>query len=344
MVKVNAMRVGAWGVVVALHGLVGGCFGAPEPDGSNEAAAGATAEAVAALTSEGPRYLPYGVPVPVGAVVTALPEPYDPEKHGPPTTDAFPQQNEASTPDAVSDASHRRGRWKTESDPPPGTGDRGLWISAGIGIYAINDLEANLFISGPTPTQTITMYTPTHQSAGGSCVETVRRHRRASGSPSTSHHHGFWDWCRATPGWGLLEVTSTTWQNKYARIISGGPGTLEYITQVWRSTATCWDGLLYNYSTGTWDSKLVSCGTTQTGFGNTGWTMWESYGMFELGLCPDLPDIHARNILTLVAGNWTGLTSSNSSALNPTSCFTVGWSDYTWHTHGSNSYWEAHTP
>jgi len=174
----------------------------------------------------------------------------------------------------------------------------------------------------------------------------VRRHQRNVGG-SMTHHFGWWDWCAANPGWAVIESTSSSWRDKYARNAGGGlAGELYAYSEVIADNPeapNCWSGYLYNFSTGTWDLKLRSCGTTKTGWGLNGWTMWESYGLTTQGICPNFPRIRTTSIQVFTLAGWKFLSPALSSPLDVTDgCFDTG--DYTFHTHVANWEWEAHTP
>jgi len=304
-------------VLAALLGSVGltGCAGLEldEPDESDGT------EVV-----EKRVYLPHGVPVPVDVVPSADPEPYNEELHGP-AFNPVPELNLAARPGP-----------RDLPIPPPGNGDRGFFINgnAGTGIYAKNDVQDNLLI--PNSDIGTTIYAPTHMSPGGACIETVRASWRYAGAATTSYGHGFWDWCRAVPGWGTFETIDLAWKNKYAR--SDGTEQM-YFTHVYKTPNGCWAGLLWNYNTGVWDQKLLSCGVTKSGFGNTGWTMWESW---DASTCPAYPRIKSNTIQTLINGVWQNLTAAQTTQLGPSKCFSTG--AYTFSVLVPNSAWEARTP
>ncbi|WP_394845955.1 hypothetical protein LZC95_00645 [Pendulispora brunnea] len=283
----------------------------------------------------GEAYLPYGVSVPEGQTIFARPEPYSPSKHGAPLANSLAAANRADARDIPRDLELRHRGRPGAPYPPPGDGDRGFWVNAGTGIYAGNDVQDNLSI--PNSSVGATIYAPTHQSGGGSCIETVTAHYRYSGMATTAHGHGFWDWCRASPGWGVFEAMDATWKGKYARV-NGGENV--YFTQVYKTGGNCWAGLLYNYTSGAWETKLTSCGTTKTGFGNTGWSMWESWSLVG---CPSLPRVRAQSV-QILNGAWQALAPATTSQLGPSagSCFAS--SAYTFKVWTANSFWEGFTP
>ncbi len=88
---------------------------------------------------------------------------------------------------------HARPTTSVQSTPlvVPGSGDRGLWLLDGSGVYAGNDAQSNLTI--PASAVGTTIYAPTHMAAGGTCIETVTAHWYYSGMAGTAHGHGFWD-------------------------------------------------------------------------------------------------------------------------------------------------------
>lgn len=286
----------------------------------------------------------------VSAAQHGLPEPYDPKKHGPPLMNTIPGQNLANVPGANIP---RRKRVPTRFNIPsedPGSGDRGYFLYAdgynSAGIYVLNDAQTDLII--PDNAVGTTIYAPTHMSAGGACLETVTAHYRYSGT-ATIHGHGFWDWCRSSPGWQTFEEMNSTWKAKYVRVQDGEE---RYLTQVVSTTPDnptggCWQGLLYNYQTTQWEQKAYSCGNNQTGWGTTGWTMWEShYLMDQAQVCPVFPSIGAWHIITLgtSGGMWYSLGFGAQGPLGPTGlCWTNG--TYTFNVPStSNNSWIAYTP
>jgi hypothetical protein len=279
-------------------------------------------------------YLTEGVAVPEGAIVMAAPRPMEPGEV--PAVNSHPGSDLIDDPTLPQEFLKRRGGGTPEvPHAPPGTGDRGFWINVGDGVYARNDLQDNLTI--PNSAVGTTIYAPTHQSAGGSCIETVMAHWRPTLASATLHGHGFWDWCRASPGWGTFESIDATWKSKYAR--SDGAENM-YYTEVYKTGGNCWVGQLWNYNTGSWETKLTSCGTTKTGFGNTGWTMWESWSLTG---CPTLPRIKSTSI-QIRNGSWVSLAPAHTGVLGPSnpSCFFSG--TYTFSVLTANSAWEGRTP
>lgn len=311
-------------------------------------AAGPTESPAPASAPE--RYLPYGVPVPEGQVVDALPEPYDPARHGPAIRNTAPGQNLAKMPGA---AIPRRKHTPKKFDIPtidPGSGDRGYFLYAdqynSAGIYVVNDAQTNVSI--PSSAIGTTIYAPTHMSAGGTCLETVTAHYRYSGQSTTTHGHGFWDWCRSSPGWQTFEVMNSTWKSKYVRVQDGEE---RYLTQVVSTnpanpTGGCWQGLLWNYSAGYWEQKAYSCGNNLSGWGTTGWTMWEShYMMDQAQVCPVFPSIGAWHIVTVgTNGTYYSLGFGSQGPLGPTGlCWNNGTYTFNVPASSSNS-WIAYTP
>lgn len=308
------LSASGWSVRAGLLGCLGlAACSAPEPSESETDGASKKSE-----------YLAYGVPVPVDEVPSAPPEPYDENLHGP-ATNPVPELDLVANPGPL-----------PLPNAPAGDGDRGFFINgnAGTGIYARNDVQDNISI--PLANAGTTIYAPTHMSPGGSCIETVRATWRPVGAASTSHGHGFWDWCRATPGWGSFETVDAAWKNKYAR--SDGTEQM-YFTHVYQTPNGCWAGLLWNYNTGVWDQKLLSCGVTKSGFGTTGWTMWESWSLTS---CPNFPRVKSNTIRTLIGGVWQDLTPARTTQLGPSGCFSSG--AYTFAVLAANSAWEARTP
>lgn len=293
------------------------------------------------------KYLPYRVPIPPGQAIDRGPEPYNAQKHGPPLRNTQPglniaAQRGANLPRVDSNGKGPRGRPGDAGrpnlpTPVPGSGDRGFWISSGYGIYAANDAQTNVVI--PDNAVGTTIYAPTHMPAGNSCIETVTAHWRYSGQSTTTHGHGFWDHCFKKT-WYTFEYMDATWKSKYVRTLDGED---RYYTQVNRSGTNCWNGLLYNFTSGVWEDKVspVVCGASNN---PSGWTMWESHNLMDVNkVCPSFPGIRASALQTLTSTGWVNLGSGNTSQLGPTGMCWTG-NTYTFHIHAANYDWHAHTP
>jgi len=278
----------------------------------------ASSTAPAQSLSPEPSYLLYAVRVAPGVEIAAPPEPFDRIRHGRPLPNTMPYANAVGRPDVTLP------RRSSVLDPDgagtpilePGSGDRGLWLTAGEGIYAGNDPALDLAI--PDAAIGTTIYAPTHMSPGGACMETVTAHWRYAGMASTAHGHGFWDWCASdgTGGWQLFEFIDTNWRDQYVRSYRGE---FRYWTQVFSDAPSSWKGLLYNFNEGRWEEKVSISGANISGFGSVGWTMWESHYLMDVAqLCPRFPDIRASGLRVYANASWIELSDSNSQdALGP---------------------------
>ncbi len=270
------------------------------------------APSVNAATPSG--YLPYGLRIAPGLEITDPPQPFDRAVHGPPIANTRPKANAVGKPGIILPKRATISNAPGNSPLPsitPGSGDRGLWLLDGAGIYAANDARLDLAI----PDQAIgtTIYAPTHMAPGGACIETVTAHWRYADMATTAHGHGWWDWCVSdgTGGWQLFEFMDKNWQDLYVRKLKGD---LRYFTQVYYDApSNVWRGMLYNFVLGGWEEKVSISGTNISGFGNTGWTMWESHFMMDQAqVCPTLPGIQAAYLQLYINGKWSPLTTSNS--------------------------------
>lgn len=288
-------------------------------------------------------YLPYGLPIPAGVEITQIPPPFTKAVHGQPIRNTMPRANLVGRPDVQLPRRDNRVSRDEAYTPTfePGSGDRGLWLTAGEGIYATND--ASLTLSIPDVAIGTTLYTPTHLSPGGACMETVTAHWRYQGMGATAHGHGFWDFCESDGqgGWQVFELMDSIWTNRYVR---KSQGKLRYWTQVYQDFPLSWKGLLYNFEQGVWEEKTAITGLSRAGFGQTGWTMWESHYLMDVArVCPKFPDIQASDLQVYVNGAWTRLTASNSDdTLGP---FGQCWLDdtYTFRISSKRDVWLART-
>lgn len=314
--------------------------------------------------------LQYGVPVPPGQQLSALPEPYDYAKHGP----ALP--NTATAAERAQQGRYhgrpqprgfgflrRAGRPSTQPIVTPGTAHEGWWLYPSnynnAGIYVVNDAQTDFSIPSQIVAEAgndgVIVYSPTHLSAGGTCLEATTIHERYLFGSGTDHAHGFWDWCndRGNPypgsggtAWAIKEYMDAVWTDKYVRIMQNE---LRFIVQVYSENpanpaGSCWVGLIYNFAIGHWEEKARACGFTRIGH-NNGWTMWEEYNL-TTNSCPTVPNISAYSIMTQGSnGTWYAMDYSNPVRMRDSRCFTEGrwWFESPHGTLGSNA-WEAHTP
>lgn len=289
----------------------------------------------------GRRYLPYGVPVPVGQTPDGEPEPYDSARHGPAVRNTQPEANLVGRPGARPVEGDRR------RVPPPlpmlAGGDDGYILANNIGMYAANDAQTDLVI--PTTVDDAVIYAPTHMPGSFSCLETTTMHMKYKGWTSTTHEHGFYDHCVKFE-FVVREPMNSTWMDKYARVYDGEP---RYYTMAYKAPDNCWYGYLYNYLLGQWENKTGAIGCGLRGGQQNGWTMWESWYMMPAGHCPTLPSIRSSSIqVRTTSGTWTPLTSTyvlgRVSQLS-TNCWQKG--IYNFHLHSVTPHydeWHAHTP
>jgi hypothetical protein len=133
---------------------------------------------------------------------------------------------------------------------------------------------------------------------------------------------------------------TSSWRSKYTRVYCDFYGCEPRFTAevVREGSGNCWNGFLYNYSTGQWELRQHRCGARNL---SGRWSLWESWDLVRPGeSCPPLEDIMAQGIL--VYDRFTGWQELNPVEKAPVgSCWSTG--GYTFHTH-SNREWHAHTP
>ena len=206
----------------------------------------------------------------------------------------------------------------------------------------------------------VTIYAPTNCSAGGACLEATTIHQRATNQATTQHYQGFWDWCTNQNAIGTsefitswhqpnLDLTDAGVANSYIRTMSTGkPSLLVQVLSTSPSNPTggCWQGLLYNFFTAQWTNVTGSiCGSSQTGTGTIGWTMYEDY---NYNTCTSIPGVRASSIVTLgTDGTWYGEYISGWNDIYGSrndSCFGKGtWGFNAPSSDGANA-WHAYTP
>lgn len=254
------------------------------------------------ISADLPRWLPVGTKVPVGVAINAPPEPYDPAKHGPALTDSRTEANLAGRPSI--DRPKRRRSASGDYMPPPGTGDRGFYLTqatrAWYGASAMYDLNLNLQLPTPWGGHDVSVYAPTMMPPGGTCLEVTQVYHRESDGSTTGKFFGIWDWCESGEDgeFDVFDQQVTTWTNRYVRTYQGKPMyAVSIVTPNTGSTmGQCWYANIYDYLAGGWVQKLARCGQPQHGWGNTGWTMWESVFLTN-GACPTLPSIRSLDIM-----------------------------------------------
>lgn len=265
--------------------------------------------------------------------INAEPRPYNVTTDGPPIPNT--QQNENLVNRKDIKLPKRPVPSKSSKLPIilPGSGDRGFWISNSFGISVANDAQTDLDI--PDEAIGTTIYAPCNMPAGNSCVETVTAHWYYTGMTGTAHAHGFWDHCGidGSTGWQTFEFMSDVWKDKYVRYYDGEE---RYFTEVYKN-GSCWEGLLYNFNEGGWETKITPI-CSSSGFSN-GWTMWESHYLMDVaGICPLFPNIRASSIKILTNNSWIDL--DTNSNLGP---YGLCWENGKYQLDGISSDWTAIT-
>lgn len=234
------------------------------------------------------KYLPYGVSVPEFSPLYLAPEPYDERRHGPSKPNSTPELNLADIPDSVtSDPGRvqRRASGLSQLLLIGGESVRGpQWASPFYNsIYGAHNTQLSMTLPAPTDTSTHRLYAPTSMPSGSACLEMATIHRRSPGQV-TVHRAGWWDWC-TDPNVSSFayeeSMTNSTWQSKYTRV--DGFGNRNYtITIAYGHDPQgneCWSGLMYNFNTGAWESKIARChlpgDTLNVNEDNDGWVIWE---------------------------------------------------------------------
>jgi hypothetical protein len=239
-------------------------------------------------------------------------------------------------------------------------------------IYGIElSPEVGLSRALPPPLNGAThvdLYAPTMLPFGGSCIEATIVTTRSVGDTTTYHLFGWYDWCHNPDstggGWqSQILMTTTTFQNKYVRTMSGkSVMTISIETVAGPQNPRCWYLDVYNYSTGTWEQFYTSCGSTLMFATPTdqGWVMWETYNLVDGSTCPSIQSVSALDILFEDASSGFGVTnpitnSGYSSDIDPNEignamfnyalCFHTGTYTFTypWSSSPTNS-WTAATP
>lgn len=265
------------------------------------------------VTFAEPQYFEPGKSFPYPRTLTAIPRPYDPSRDVV-IPNTRPEANLALTrtrPHIPKRDISARGRGPFRSGPPaspnPDHTYNGFWFyqntNMWYGAYALQDARTDFTLPwyNTYPSVEPTLYAPTMQAPGGSCIEMTMIHT-AQSTAITSHFAGFADWCNGamigSPYNYYEDITTTAFRQNYVATYNGQP-----TVTVWVSTPStgntngqCWAAGFYNYRLGGYEQKYSSCGYTQTGFGTTGWTMWEDYSLFYNNDCPSIPAIRSEII------------------------------------------------
>jgi len=251
------------------------------------------------------RWLRVGTRVPIGDSITVPPEPYSPVRHGPPVASDIRFQNLARRPEYVNPPKRGRGQANRPLEtPPPGTGDRGFWLSQAtapwFGTYAVYDLNMSLGLPAASNPNGVWVYAPTMMPPGGSCVEVTQVYRRLKSGSTTGKLFGIYDWCQSGTGeFDVLEAQVTAWTNRYVRTYQGKPAySVTIVTpNTGRTMGQCWYAHLYDYLLGGWVQRLARCGTPARQSPALGWTMWESWWLTSTSTCPSMPSIRSLDIV-----------------------------------------------
>lgn len=310
-------------------------------------------------------FLPYGQPAPDVLPPNTIPQPYNPEIHGPPRPNSTPFLNlppKDRTRRSASASSHNDGDTRSGLVPAFGsTIKKALQWSdpAYKGYFSNNQLATDLTV--PQGAGNV-IFAPTAITPNG-CVEMATTHRHYMSDNGTRQLAGWWDWCMIVSGPDSLEhpkpdsasveedMTNSTWQNFYT-YTSSIDGNKYFTTQTVHDDSQgydCWNGLIYNYNFGYWETKLYSCynGTTSNNHpSNLGWSQWEGKGEIEKECQNNYRGTRAVNVMVhSQVGGWEDINVVAPSFLDGTMCWDErsDWiMDYT--DTGSGSTWHAKTP
>ncbi|MGQ0813773.1 MAG: hypothetical protein ACT4O1_04850 [Gemmatimonadota bacterium] len=268
------------------------------------------------------KYLPYGVPIPEGVILTKPPQPYNRLAHGLPIANTMAAHNLARTSRNEVPTVKRGGR----PTQIPETGDAGYSGFNVAGLLVRNDAQRDVAIP-TTYAEDVLVYAPTHLAHGQACIEFTTVHRKIPNGSSTRHYHGFWDWCNGQY-FRVYEEMTANWVGKYVRLYGvGNPAVPEeaFYAEVHADNpsnpvGSCWRGLVYNFTAGVWEQKIVSCGTST--LSNYGWTAWESYGLQEYNRCPAIPSIQAQWIRKYTTSStWVEMETADMLLFRSGYCF-----------------------
>lgn len=255
----------------------------------------------------GVSFLPYGVPAPDPLPPNVIPEPYDPAKHGPPIPNSAPHLNLPEHERTFVASREPSPGLTLALGIPEGNTNKGLrWFSTTYpGIYAGHEIETGIRL--PAHSQDQFVFAPTALPSGSACIEMATTHRRRTTETTTRHLAGWWNWCLSSglkPTTPSVEEDMTTswWQQWYTRRVIGGSPV--FFIEIFKDTQQgypCWNGLIFNYNKGYWESKFYSCyapGKTQNNRNSSqGWTLWE--GDMNEKPCPSLVGTGAHDILAV---------------------------------------------
>jgi hypothetical protein len=269
----------------------------------------------------GAKFFPVGTRIPEGQVLTAAPEPYNPSKHGAPIPNTQPSKDLGLVPGdwkrfpkphsgmVNPPARMSGGQSFPPADPNPDHTTEGFWLGqvtkAWYGVYALQDARTDFtlpYYSNTYPAPEPTLYAPTMQAPGGTCLEAVVIHQ-AIATSLTKHYMGWSDWCNVHNGAGVgmpstYEEITPSYKVNYVRTYNGQPTITVYVVtpNTGHTNGQCWSGGVYNYTLGGYEEKANSCGPSQSPFGTLGWTMFEDYTLFYNNDCPSFPTLRSEII------------------------------------------------
>ena len=303
-------------------------------------------------------YLPYGVPAPDTLAPNTVPEPYDPQRHGPPLPNQMPHLNLAGEKGLGTIVPDRARLLEDRFNPPTSTPPAGSILNKGLkwttdeGLTGVHETELNMNV--PFTGDSVVVFAPTALPGGSACIEMSTIHRRyPQDVGGTVHHAGWWDWCDPSGEPESFEIEedmeNALWQDWYTVIWSPNMERGYYIQIVPDDSQgyPCWNGLIYNFNLGVWESKMYSCYPNGRNANwrdsNEGWSMWEGIRLEKI--CPNLTSTGAIYLRTLGPSGWRNIHEVAPSLSSGVLCWDASssWSmDYTWDS--TYGYWESHTP
>jgi hypothetical protein len=305
------------------------------------------------------KFLPYGVPVPIDAVLDAIPQPYDPlnppivlpssipaSKWVPRSSVVLNDTSSAfvrSVKQGFFDGFHLgRGIGKLTTRTLA-AGYQGLLdsLQAAGGLYTLNVVDT--LVGLPTNTSFQGLAESTHQPPN-SCAAGGNNAVRAAGSSTpTVRYLAEGDGC---DGFFYLTEMDATWRGKYLRTYDSYPSYFLQIIRTTVSTSTCASGVawipqIFNFTLAQWESLTGTCD-------DSGFVGLESFDISNIQSCGTLPFNRSESILVLNRNTsvWSAAvpsftTSSGYDYYLNKNCFANG--TYTF-VATSDLSWEIHTP
>lgn len=200
------------------------------------------------------------------------------------------------------------------------------WIlNVGRGVFVNNawigyNPSTGQWVSLPNISDAL-LYAPTHLPAGGSCIEATIMHIHHTHWQKLPYDHaiGFYDWCGDSAFHNVQDLTSPTFQSKYASIMlpdfNAEEMTIELMIVADNPNAApgssdCWTAYLFDGPAQMWDNMYRSCGVSQVGY-NIGWAMHESSDLGETAGggagCPTTASLGGSNYDLAIDGTWQKL-------------------------------------